>query len=178
MKGVVVWFTGRPSSGKSFLAGRVAEGLRARGSATCLLDGDEVRAALSPRPGYSEPERDRFYQTLARFAALIARQGLIVLVAATAHRRRYRELARELAPAFVEVYLDVDAATCRARDAKGLYAELERGGIANLPGADAGYEIPSRPDVVAHGGEDARALEQVLGMLGAGEPPRVAHGLL
>ena len=165
MSGAVVWLTGLPSSGKSTLAHRLIERLRAGGAAAALLDGDDVRAALVPRPGYSPAERDAFYATLARLAALLARQGTIVLVPATAHRRAYRDEARALSPRFLEVWLDVPADVCRQRDAKGLYATAARGAAPDLPGAGPEYEAPSNPDVIARGGEDAAAVEEVLRLL-------------
>lgn len=154
--GAIVWLTGLPSSGKSTLATKIADALRARGEAVLVLDGDAVRAALVPRPAYDDAGRDAFYATLAQLAALGAQQGLTVLVPATANRRRFRERARSLAPGrFVEVFVDTDLATCRARDAKGLYATAQPGGT--LPGAGAGYEPPERPEVVVRPGEDGVA---------------------
>ncbi len=99
--GAVVWLTGLPRSGKSTLAARVRDRLAGAGRATLILDGDEVRAALVPRPGYDATAREQFYETLARLASLLAHQGATVLVAATAHRRDFRERARRLAPRFV-----------------------------------------------------------------------------
>jgi adenylylsulfate kinase len=162
VNGAVVWFTGLPSSGKSTLARAVQERLAAAGRSAALLDGDEVRDAMVPRPGYSAAEREAFYASLARLAALLARQGLVVLVAATAHRRVFREEARGLAPRFAEVFLDVPEEACRARDAKGLYAKAAAGDAASLPGAGIAYERPLAPDVLARGGEDAAAVEAVL----------------
>src|SRR5262249_2375634 len=97
-RGVVVWLTGLPRSGTPTLAEAVRAALAARGRATLVLDGDAVRAALVPSPGYDAAARDAFYATLARLAALAARQGLVVLVPATAHRRAYRDEARAVAP--------------------------------------------------------------------------------
>jgi adenylylsulfate kinase len=162
VSGAVVWLTGLPSSGKSTLAGRLLLRLRGEGHLAAVLDGDEVREALVPRPGYTGPERASFYATLARLAALLARQGLTVIVAATANRRSYRDEARALAPRFVEVHLDVSPDICRSRDAKGLFARAARGGAPELPGAGAEYEPPAAPDVVARGGEDADALDEIL----------------
>jgi adenylylsulfate kinase len=143
-RGVVVWFTGLPSSGKSTLAAKVAQALSGRAS-VITLDGDEVRAALRPAPGYAEAERDAFYESLARLAALAARQGHVVLVSATANRRAFRERARALAPAFLEVFVDTPSDECRKRDAKGLYAR----GEAQLPGVGVVYEPPLSAEVVA-----------------------------
>jgi adenylylsulfate kinase len=167
VSGVVAWLTGLPSSGKTTLAQRVAARCRAAGLACALLDGDEVRAALRPAPGYDDASRDRFYETLARLAALLAAQGLVVLVAATAHRRAFRERARRLAPRFVEVHVATPRDVCAARDAKGLYARAAGGRAPALPGAGAEYEPPAAPDVVASGGEDEAAAARVAAICAA-----------
>jgi adenylylsulfate kinase len=166
LTGAVVWLTGLPSSGKSTLARRLRARLAAAGRPAVLLDGDEVRAALVPAPGYDDAGRDAFYETLARLAALLARQGQVALVAATAHRRAFRERARALAPRFVEVFVDVPEETCAARDPKGLWARARAGAAPDLPGAGPPYERPESPEVVASGGEDERALEAILARLG------------
>ena len=165
MSGAVVWLTGLPSSGKSTLAGHLVARLREAGCPAVVLDGDEVRDALVPRPGYTPEERDSFYATLARLAALLARQDLIVLVAATGHRRAWRDRARALAPRFLEVFVDVPAEECRRRDGKGLYAQAASGAVLNLPGAGVEFEPPQAPEVVARGGEDAGALDEILSRL-------------
>jgi adenylylsulfate kinase len=146
--GLVVWLTGLPSAGKSTLAARVCENLRAAGLGTLVLDGDEVRAALRPEPGYDEAGRDAFYETLARLAALAAEQGLIVLVPATAHRCAFRDRARALTRSFVEVFVDTPLAECRRRDSKGLYERASTEAAGTLPGAQLPYEPPDRPELV------------------------------
>ena len=164
--GVVVWFTGLPSSGKSTLAERVRAALASGGRTAVRLDGDEVRQALVPTPGHWPSERDAFYETLARLAALLARQGVVTLVAATAHRRAHRERARALAPRFLEVYVTTPREECERRDAKGLYALARAGKAPLLPGVGVEYEPPAAPDVVAAGGEDAAALAEVVRRVG------------
>lgn len=163
--GPIVWFTGLPSSGKSTLAVAVADAARARGQACVVLDGDAVRGALRPQPGYDDAARDAFYETLSRLAALIAGQGTTVLVPATANRRAFRERARSLAPgAFVEVYVDTDLALCQQRDAKGLYAkalEAKAGADGTLPGVGASYEPPLSPEVVVRP-EDEGTIARVI----------------
>jgi adenylylsulfate kinase len=164
MTGVVVWFTGLPSSGKSTLARGVQTYLRERGALPCLLDGDVLRQLLSPLLGYSHHERDAYYEALAGLAAELASQGLTVLVAATAHRRAYRRRARQLAPRFVEVWVTTPLADCQARDDKGLYAAAAAG-HGNLPGIGQPYESPEHAEIRATGGRDAQATERLLAML-------------
>ncbi len=151
--------TGLPASGKSTLAARVRERL---GGAAVLLDGDEVHRALGPSPAYDAASRDAFYATLARLAALLARQGHVVLVPATAPRRAHRESARALAANFVEVHVRTPLAECERRDPKGLFARARRGEAPDLPGIGAPYEPPAAPEIVADGGEDEAAVDAIL----------------
>ncbi|MBL8914562.1 MAG: adenylyl-sulfate kinase [Archangium sp.] len=157
-RGTVVWITGRPASGKSTFAATLRAAVLARGLSCAVLDSDAVREALGAHD-YSESGRHDFYQSLGSLAALLARQDLIVLVPATAHRRAYREAARARAPRFLEVFVSTPLEECARRDPKGLYARA-RSQHLELPTAD--YEPPAQPDVVATGGHDERAVADVL----------------
>ena len=153
MTGVVAWFTGIPSSGKSTLAAAVAGELRRRAIAAVVLDSDDVRTML-PMLGYDDAARAQLYALLARLAAHIARQGHVVLVPATAHRRAYRDAARGLAPAFLEIFVDTPPEEARRRDTKGLYAAQ----VAAAPGVGVEYEPPVAPAFRVRPGEaDAAA---------------------
>ena len=162
MTGAVAWVVGLPSAGKSTFAENAAEALRREGLACCVLDGDTVRAALGGVFGYDEVGRGAFYRALAELAAVLARQGLLVLVAATASRRAFRAHARRIAPAFLEVFVDVDERERTRRDTKGLYARAREGTVADVPGAGSAFEAPLHPDVIAHGGHDMEAIEAFL----------------
>lgn len=166
--GVVVWFVGLPASGKTTLARSVAAALVARdGERAVLLDGDEVRAVLRPAPRYDAGARDAFYATLASLAALLGQQGHVVLVAATAHLRRYRDAARALSPRFLEVLLDTSAQECARRDPKGLYARAQADpATSTLPGVGVAFERPERPELVARPG-DPDAAAHVLAAIAA-----------
>jgi adenylylsulfate kinase len=161
--GAVVWITGLPASGKSTLAGKLATRLRAYRTPTLVLDSDDLHEVLIPRHGFDEAGRDAFYRTLAGLACLAARQGQVVIVPATANRRIWRDHARAHAPAFVEVFVATPPDECARRDPKGLYANAAA--RPRLPGVGVPYEAPAAPEVVAHGGEDARALEAIVEQL-------------
>jgi adenylylsulfate kinase len=161
-RGALVWITGLPSSGKTTFGARLHERLVVLGIASCVLDGDRVRDCIVPSPGYDEDARAAFYETLARLAALLATQGLVVIVPATANLRSFRDNARRRVPRFLEIYLSVPLEECEARDSKGLYAKSRSHAGSALPGAGAPYEPPSAPDVVARGGEDVDAMTDVI----------------
>ena len=161
MTGVVVWLTGLPSAGKTKLADAIRIPLLKEKAAHCVLDGDVLRAIIAPTLGYSEDDRAQFYATLARLAAELAQQGLIVLVPATAHLREHRRYARQVSPRFLEVWVTTPLAECRQRDSKGLYAAAAntRG---YLPGVDVRYEEPEHAEVLATGGDDLDAVERIV----------------
>jgi adenylylsulfate kinase len=163
--GAVVWITGLPGAGKSTLGTRIVAALRAAETPCVLLDGDEVRAALGRPAGRGAAERDELYGALAAIAALLGRQGIVVVVAATANRAAHRDRARALAPRFVEVHVATSLADCERRDPKGLYAAARAGRAREVPGIDAPYEPPAAADVIASGGEDSAAAERVLALV-------------
>jgi adenylylsulfate kinase len=163
--GTVVWITGRPASGKTTFGEHLANLLRAEGTPCAVLDGDQIRDALGRPAGRGSEEREAFYEALARLAALLASQGLSVIVAATAHRRAYRERARSLAPRFLEVHVATPRDVCERRDPKGLYALAREGAASGVPGADEPFEDPVAADVIALDGEDECALAHAVALL-------------
>ncbi|MBW7881440.1 MAG: adenylyl-sulfate kinase [Caldilineaceae bacterium] len=169
--GFAIWFTGLPAAGKTTLARAVQVRLAAAAVRTELLDSDELRRRLVPGPTYTADERDWFYDLIVFLAELLTRNGVNVLIAATAQRRIYRATARSKLDRFAEVYVECPPEVCRARDPKGLWAMADRGEIHGLPGADAIYEAPLAPEVTVRSaiqGIDASAREilHALGKLG------------
>jgi adenylylsulfate kinase len=163
LSAAIVWFTGLPSSGKSTLARRVQRRLAATGRRPVLLDGDELREVLGAQ-AYHPEDREQFYRSLAALAALVANQGIVVLVAATAPKREHRERARGAlvaGGAFVEVWVNTPLSVCEARDPKGLYARARRGEANELPGVGVAYDPPAAPEVVADGGHDEVAVSVI-----------------
>jgi len=150
--GLTIWLTGLPASGKTTLAGVLAARLAERSRAVEVLDADALRQILTPRPRYDEEERKWFYGILVYLAGLLSGHGVTVLIAATAHRRAYRELARHTLPRFAEVYVSCPIEDCRRRDRKGLYERARLGLIQTLPGEQEPYEPPEAPSAVANTG--------------------------
>lgn len=147
-KGFALWFTGLPSSGKTSVAVRTAEILRRRNLSVQVLDSDKLREVLTPQPSYDEPEREWFYGVLVFLGVLLIEHGVNVLIAATAHKRSYRDRARDQIERFAEIFVRCSPPTCRRRDRKGLYAQAEGGQIHRLPGIHLPYEPPRQPELV------------------------------
>jgi len=148
--GSVVWLTGLPASGKTTIARCLQAQLRERGLRPALLDSDRLRDILTPEATYEQSERDRFYKALAQLAAMLAEQGVPVIIAATANRRRYRQAARERVTKFCEVFVDCPLEVCRERDPKGLYKNSDEDQDNALPGVGVAYEAPEHPELTVH----------------------------
>jgi adenylylsulfate kinase len=162
-----VWLTGLSASGKSAIARELVRLLHERGVDAAVLESDVLRTQLTPFPSYDERERDRFYAALAHLGAFLARHGTPVVFDATANRRAYRDAARSTIARFAEVFVDTPLEVCAARDPKGLYRAAREGRSATLPGAQAAYEPPERPELVIRGeaGTPEEGARAIIGLL-------------
>lgn len=149
--GFALWLTGLPASGKSSIAGELVKRLRERSTPVVVLESDAMRKILTPEPGYSPEERDRFYRQLALLGSLITENGVNVILDATAHKRAYRGLARERIPKFLEVYVACPLEVCIKRDPKGIYSGALRQQAGTVPGLQAPYEPPPAPELTLNG---------------------------
>lgn len=162
-----VWITGLPSSGKSTLAAALLKRLNGFGLDVAVLESDELRKILTPRPVYGEEERNTFYQAMAYVGELLVEHGVPVIFDATANRRVYRDRARQQIVNFLEVYVDCPLAICMERDPKGVYRRAREGGASTVPGLQASYEAPEYPDVIIRGDRESpdAAAETVISAL-------------
>ncbi|WP_175969407.1 adenylyl-sulfate kinase [Burkholderia sp. BCC0322] len=149
-----LWLTGLSGAGKSTLSREIAAQLRARNIPTCILDGDELRAGVSPDLGFSREDRTENCRRTAEIARLLNSQGFMVIVALISPYEADRQRARQIVGAdrFVEVYLKTDIATCSARDPKQLYAKAITGQTMQFTGISDPYEVPTAPDLVVDTG--------------------------
>jgi adenylyl-sulfate kinase len=150
--GTIIWLTGLSGSGKTTIATELQSIVRRGGKAVCVLDGDELRRGVSSDLGFSPADRAENVRRVAEIARLMARAGLIVIVALISPFRQDRQKAREIACAggveFIEVFLDCPLAICEQRDPKGLYRKARAGELAAFTGVDAAYEAPQNAGIV------------------------------
>ena len=96
---MVYWVTGRKNSGKTTLAYR----LKAQIPNSVVLDGDEFRAYF--KAGYEYEERRENIMRLAKVAAILEKQGHVVIVACVSPYRALRQEAQALLEECVEICL-------------------------------------------------------------------------
>lgn len=147
-KGTLVWFTGVAASGKTTIGRALMKALKERGIKVEDLDADEIRANLSPDLGYGPEARDINTKRLAFMGKILARNGVVAIVAAVSPLRSYRDRARGWVDNFLEVFVKCPIEVCRQRDPKGLYKRADRGEIKDIAGLHQPYEEPEKPEVI------------------------------
>jgi len=150
-RGMTVWLTGLPASGKSSVAAEVERRLTASGRPAYLLDGDNLRHGLNADLGFSPADRAENVRRAGEVAMLMADAGLVAVVSLIspyrADRDRVRAVHESAGLSFVEVFVDTPLELCEARDPKGMYAKARAGEITGFTGVDDPYEAPRAPDL-------------------------------
>jgi len=146
--GFCIWLTGLPSAGKTTIARALGPKLHALGWNVEILDGDEVRAGLSSDLGFDRKAREMHAARVTYVAKVLARNGVIPIVALISPYRSSRAKARSDIGRFVEVYVTTPLDVCEERDVKGLYKKAREGKIKEMTGIDDPYETPETPEIV------------------------------
>jgi adenylylsulfate kinase len=142
-----VWFTGLPSAGKTTIARLLGQRLNRAAHKVELLDGDAMRECISNDLAFSAADRNENIRRIGFIAELLARNGIIVLVAAVSPYREARNKMREFLGDFVEVYVNAPLHICEQRDTKGLYRRARAGELPSFTGINDPYEPPVRPEI-------------------------------
>lgn len=168
-KGVLIWLTGLPSSGKSTVAFTVEHALVERGRMAYVLDGDNIRHGLNKNLGFSAEDRAENIRRIGEVGKLFADAGVITLSSFVSPYRADRDGVRELMDDgdFIEVFIDTPLEVCETRDPKGLYKKARTGEIPNFTGISDPYEPPENPELVIYTVDSTpqRATQQIIALL-------------
>ncbi|HVA96914.1 MAG TPA: bifunctional sulfate adenylyltransferase/adenylylsulfate kinase [Candidatus Acidoferrales bacterium] len=156
-KGLTIFFTGLPSSGKSTLA-RILyyKLLEIQNREITLLDGDVIRNNLSKGLGFSKADRFTNITRLGFVANEITKHKGIAICAAIAPYEDAREYNRKIISQtgnYVEIYLSTPLDVCMKRDVKKLYSMAKKKKLAHMTGIDDPYEPPENPEIALNTAE-------------------------
>ncbi len=147
-KGFTLWFTGLSGAGKTTIGNMILERLQNAGAKVEILDGDVVRTNLSVGLGFSKEDRDTNVRRIGFVTELLARNGVICIVAAISPYKAIRDEIREKHENFVEVFASCELDALIERDVKGLYKMALEGRIKNFTGVSDPYEPPIDPEIM------------------------------
>ena len=130
-EGWAIWITGRPGSGKTTIARQVMTALGERGIRVWIIEAASLRRIVWPVA--VENVEDLVHRAVVCLATLLAEAGIAVIVDATAHHRRWRELARRLIPRFAEIQLVCPPEICADRERATRWGLSGRDGVLSAP---------------------------------------------
>jgi len=167
MKGVTVWFTGLPCSGKTTLALKLSAELKKRGILCEDLDGDVTRKYLSKGLGFSKDDRDENIRRVGFVCSLLTKHGAVTTAAFVSPYRSIRAEIRQMIGNFVEVYVKCSLDKCIERDVKGMYKKAIAGEIKNFTGISDPFEEPEKPELVIESDKESEdeSLKKLLAKL-------------
>ncbi len=163
MSGIAIWITGLPGSGKS----TVADEVKKNHPEFVILRMDQMRKIVTPDPTYSDAERDIVYRALVYLVGKLTELGHDVIIDATGNLREWRELARQLIPRYIEVYLRCPIDVCMQREKQRMETheapkDIYQKGTAGwpVPGVTAPYEEPLNPELAID--TDSNTIEETV----------------
>ena len=150
-----LWITGLPGSGKTTLASAVAEALAARGLSARLLALDQLRDFLLAGGPHSSAGEEIAHRALVCAAKVLTEAAVPAIIDATAPRRRWRELARELIAPYAEIQLICPPEVCGTRERAGRWTPASwvcaaRPTVTRAPDIVLDYEASLNPDLIVH----------------------------
>lgn len=146
-KGLVIWLTGLPCSGKTTISKEIEKYFRKRKLPVQRLDGDIVRKTINSDLGFSKKDRDENIRRITHIARMLSDNGINAIVAFVSPYRKMRNFARKICPNFIEIYIKCDLKECKRRDIKGMYKKALAGKIKDFTGVQDPYEEPKKPEI-------------------------------
>ena len=160
-----IWFTGLHGSGKSTIAGNLANILRGKNVPCVLIDGDEVRKTVSTDLGYSLEERNEHMRRVANICKIISENSIITIASVASPTESSRAYAKKILKKMFLVYVKCPLEICEERDVKGHYknSKAKQKGFEHFMRVSSGFEEPKNPDVILN--TDKESVEESVNKL-------------
>jgi adenylylsulfate kinase len=148
-RGIVLWITGLPCSGKTSISDALHSRLKKERLHSHVLDGDVIRKGLGVDLNFTEKDRRENIRRVGEVSKLFAEANLIILIALISPFRNDRDKVRSILKPdqFIEIYLDCPMEVCEKRDVKGMYKKARARKIENFTGISSPYEPPINPEI-------------------------------
>lgn len=148
-KGLCIWITGIPCSGKTTIANHLKEFFENLGKTTTLIDGDVIRQFLS-NVDFSKQGRIKNNLLAGYIASEVVKHGGIAICALVSPYEKIRNMVKDMfkEDEFILIHLNPPVDICIQRDIKGMYKKALKGEMQNFTGISDVYEPPKQADLV------------------------------
>ncbi len=144
----VLWFTGRPLSGKKTIADMVYNELSRGDLEVSRLSGQGVRE-LFPEVGFTRQERIAHLKRVSHVVRMLEKNNVSVVASfISPYKEARQEINKMVKENYIEIYVKASVDACKKRDKNGMYERAERGEIKNFTGISDVYEEPDSPVLV------------------------------
>jgi adenylylsulfate kinase len=157
----VYWITGLSGAGKTTIGKLFYEELKKKYANTVFFDGDTLRKVFGDDLGYSEDDRRKCAMRYSRLCALMAEQGINVVICTISMFDSVRDWNRENIHNYKEIYVKASMEVLRERDQKGLYSRTSNEKEKDVAGIDFKFEEPEHPDLILENDGGYTPKEQV-----------------
>jgi len=148
--GLAIFLTGLSGAGKTTIAREIGSRLSSVDCQVTLLDGDDLRARVSPDLGFSRSDREANLRRATIIMSEVVKHGGIVICSFIAPYEQSRMEIRETVQqhgSFFLVHVATPREECERRDPKGLYCKARAGLLPNFTGISDIYEEPANCDM-------------------------------
>ncbi|NCA93879.1 MAG: adenylyl-sulfate kinase [Sphingobacteriia bacterium] len=149
-KGLVIWLTGLPCSGKTTLSKEIEKYFINNNLSIQRLDGDVVRGTISNDLGFSKEDREKNIERMSYIAQMLSDNGVNVVLAFVSPYQKMRDFCRSLCEKYIEVHIKCSVEKCKERDVKGMYKKAISGEIKDFTGVQDPFEIPESPEITVN----------------------------
>lgn len=122
----IIWLFGIPGSGKSTMAMEISKNICIPNE---ILDSDELREKITPRPTWSNEERTLLYNSIVEIASRLFKYKISIIISASAGGVSLEELRNCLPKRTFYVYLDCELKNAFKRHPKNLYVKAKKSDI-------------------------------------------------
>lgn len=161
--GQIIWITGYPNSGKTFIADKLSETLKENFNLMPIrLDGDSLRLLLGKTEIEKSDDRKKLGILYINLAENLAKQGFVVIVSVVAMYKEIFSKLRKLDVPCSLFFLEASYETLLSRDnLKNVYDNNDKASFNEIPS-----ELPAEIIKVSNE-ENAQPKDVVTDMLGA-----------
>ena len=142
-RGLVIWITGLPGSGKTSIAKKIKEKINKNFGSTIVISGDDFRNIFNLK-NYSRNGRIKVGKSYGKFCKFFSDKGVNVVFAAVGLFNEIRSFNRKNIKNYVEIYVKSNISKIKKIGKKKLYFKNKK----NLVGVDIKPEFPKNPHII------------------------------